>query len=230
MIAQSIPSVSSLAPPESTSQTGGTKCSDPFTSDGNPYLFPLHLLARNAGGTSDASLASSRSSTCLPCGDESQWWLIHTKPRQEKKLAESLVSRDVPHYLPVKKSKAVTRGRTRMTDTPLFTGYLFLKADPEQRRLALETNRIVASHPIADEEKITQQLSDLADLIEKGVPLLLEERLVSGQSVRVTAGLLKDKRGVVIRRVGKTRLFIFVNELLGGVSLEIEQHLLEPYG
>ena len=76
---------------------------------------------------------------------------------------------------------------------------------------------------------LANQLWDLADLIEKGVPLRIEERLAAGQYVRVKAGLLKDKRGVIMKRAGKTRLFVFVNELLGGVSLEIEQHLLEPY-
>ena len=118
----------------------------------------------------------------------------------------------------------------RITQAPLFPGYLFLKGDPQQRRRALETNRIVATHPIEDAAGIVRQLTDLADLIEKGVPLRIEERLVKGQFVRVKSGLLKDKCGIVMKRVGKTRLYIFVNELLGGVSLEIEHHLLELYG
>jgi hypothetical protein len=99
----------------------------------------------------------------------------------------------------------------------------------EQRLLALKTNRIVATHQVDDQKELANQLWDLADLIEKGVPLRIEERLVAGQYVRVKSGPLRDKRGVIMRRAGKTRLFVLVNEVLGGVSLDIEQHLLEPY-
>jgi hypothetical protein len=106
---------------------------------------------------------------------------------------------------------------------------MFLWGDSDQRISALRTNRIVAIHRIEDQLELANQLWDLADLIEKGVPLRIEERLVAGQYVRVKSGLLRDKRGVIMRRAGKTRLFVLVNELLGGVSLEIEQHLLEPY-
>lgn len=203
----------------------------------NPFLFPIGLLDSDVRldvepeEESAGSLVEPRHE--VPAGDLpldiSRWWLIHSKPRQEKRLADELRRFGVPHYLPVTKCKALTRGRPRFTLAPLFPSYLFLRGDSNQRRAALETNRIVATHRIDDEVGLTRQLWDLADLIQKGVPLRIEERLVSGQTVRVKSGLLKDKRGVIMKRVGKTRLYVFVNELLGGVSLEVEQHMLEPY-
>ena len=203
-----------------------------FTAVENPFLFPLDLLDT----TSDRRVAyfAGTDNMSEPWGadrdtDDPRWWLIHTKPRQEKALASELRAFDVPHYLPVTKCKALTRGRTRITQAPQFSGYLFLRGNSEQRLLALKTNRIVATHRIDDQLGLSNTLWDLADLIEKGVPLRIEDRLTAGQYVRVKSGLLKDKRGVIMKRAGKTRIFVFVNELLGGVSLEVEQHLLEPY-
>jgi transcription antitermination factor NusG len=213
-----------------------------FTASENPFLFPQGLLCGlthllRCGDSWRVDEVSQHSEPATPIdsstvddypADRSRWWLVHSKPRQEKKLANQLRSLNVPHYLPVTKCKAITRGRTRVTRSPQFPGYLFLWMDSAERRAALETNRIVATHYVANQTGLSRQLWELADLIEKGVPLRIEERLAAGQQVRVKAGLLKDKQGMIIKRGGKTRLFVFVSELLGGVSLEIDQHLLEP--
>lgn len=208
----------------------------------NPFLFPQQLLCalahqqRSGDSVDDERLNHLRlvSANNADLADGSnidcrRWWLVHVKPRQEKKLAEQLMLRSIPHYLPVIKCTAITRGRTRLTRSPLFPGYLFLWVDSAQRRAALETNRLVATHRVGNQHEISEQLWNLADLIEKGVPLSVEERMATGHRVRVKSGILKDKQGTIVKRGGKTRLFVFVNELLGGVSVEIEQHLLEPY-
>jgi transcription antitermination factor NusG len=180
----------------------------------NPLLFPAELL--RAGSSGQEAL---------------EWWLVHTKPRQEKKFAEEMRSWGIAHYVPVTYCKSVTRGRDRYAWLPLFSGYAFLKCNSDQRLLALKTNRLVTIHPVSDPFLLERQLATLADLIDKGIPLRVEERLVAGREVEVKAGTLKGKRGIVIRRGGKTRLFVAIAELLGGVSLEleIEQHLVEPY-
>lgn len=211
-----------------------------FRAAENPFLFPLELLDNWAGDVASELPDGSRgrADRCISAvshlksdssKDSPRWWLVHTKPRQEKKLADQLRSTAIPHYLPVTNCKAITRGRPRFTKLPLFSSYLFLFADLDQRRTALITNRIVATHAVEDQVGLGRQLWNLADLIDKGVPLRVEDRLRPGQLVRVKSGLLADKTGTVIKRGGKTRLFVFVSELLGGVSLEIEQHLLEPY-
>ena len=197
-----------------------------FSPCRHPFLHPLHLLDSAVDETLDGGDGHGGSGAGSPL----EWWLIHSKPRQEKRLAAQLKALDVPHYLPVTDCRSVTRGRPRITKAPLFAGYLFLHGSFEQRRSALATNRIVATHRIGDPIGAVKQLRDLADLIEKGVPLRIEERLAAGQYVQVKSGPLKGKCGVVMKRAGRTRLFVLVNELLGGVSLDIEQHLLEPYG
>ncbi len=211
-----------------------------FTATENPFLFPCNLL----DGWADEIVPKLPAESCDSPNqfvdvashsesdsseDSPRWWLVHTKPRQEKKLAQQLSSMEVPHYLPVTKCKAVTRGRARFARLPLFPSYMFLCADSGQRRSALKTNRIVATHFVEDQVGLGGQLWNLADLIEKGVPLRVEDRLKPGQLVRIKSGLLGDKTGTIIKRGGKTRLFVFVSELLGGVSLDIEQHLLESY-
>lgn len=165
-----------------------------------------------------------------PARNDHQWWLVHTKPRQEKKFAEELSRAEIAHYLPVTYCKAVSRGRDRYAWLPLFPGYMFIKCNAEGRLAALKTNRAVAIQPVNDPVLLQRQLATLADLIEQGVPLRVEERIEAGREVEVKSGTLKGKRGIVIRRGGKSRLFIAIAEILGGVSLEleIEHHLIQP--
>ena len=210
--------------------------------ESNPYLFPGDLLS-DAGSIerhsselsgSLSGVNSAESDQCLPdpaAGEQTNsWWLLHTKPRQEKKLAEQLKAFQLPHYLPVTKKKAVTRGKVRYSWSPLFSGYLFLMGTPEQRVRALETNRVVSTHESKDKEELARRLRELSELIRLGVPLTAEARLAPGREVRLKSGIgsLQGMEGIVEKRAGQTRLFVFVSELLGGVSLEIEEHLLEP--
>jgi len=203
-----------------------------FSREEHPCLFPLNLLDGNDGLLEDNGEAQSSSefegARLAGLDNEPTWWLLHTKPRQEKKLAEQLAKFEISHYLPVTKCKAITRGRARITWSPLFSGYFFLRGTPDQRLRALETNRLVATHRVDDGEELCTQLRELANLIEKGIPLTAEARLAAGRRVRVKSGSFQNMEGTVIKRGGKTRLFIMVNQLLGGVSMEVEEHLLEP--
>lgn len=197
-----------------------------------PFLFPVHLLRESCPvvddpGADDHDRPDVPQIDDLLPQDSMQWILVHTKSRQEKKLAEELRRIQIAHFLPATRFKALTRGRTRYTWVPLFPGYLFLKCNTEQRLQVLKTNRVVATHSVTDQTSLSKQLCELVDLIEKGVPLRVEERLVAGQMVRVKSGPLKDHCGTIIKRGGKTRLFINVIDLLGGVSIEVEHHQIE---
>ncbi|QDT73330.1 transcriptional activator RfaH [Lacipirellula limnantheis] len=202
-----------------------------FSAEKNPYLFPTALLEdvemRLANSTSTELVDAAQP---LPVSlDEAPWWLVHTKPRQEKQLAHQLRSLEISHFLPAAPHRAMTRGRVRLTWAPLFPSYLFFRGLAEARLSVLQTNRIVAIHPVADTLSLSCQLRVLAELVEKNIPLRVEERFPPGRNVRVIAGALLDTCGVVVQRCGKTRLFIKISELLGGVSVEIDHRFVEPY-
>ena len=146
-----------------------------FTPTENPFLFPCKLL----DGWADEIVPKLPAESCDSPNqfvdvashsesdsseDSPRWSLVHTKPRQEKKLSQQLSSMEIPHYLPVTKCKAVTRGRPRSAKLPLFPSYMFLCADLGQRRSALKTNRIVATHFVEDQVGLGGQLWILADL------------------------------------------------------------------
>jgi transcriptional antiterminator RfaH len=159
---------------------------------------------------------------------ESSWWLLYTKSRQEKMVADSLNAMGVQHYLPLIRRTSLSRGQRRVAEVPLFTGYVFVFGTNDDRVLALKTNRISTTQRVVDGERLQLDLRRIADLIDRGAPLTPEARLEPGQWVRVKCGPFVGMEGTVLKRRGKTRLLVAVDYLKQGASMEIDDFLLEP--
>lgn len=160
---------------------------------------------------------------------ERRWWVFYTKSRQEKALAQYLLRRHVPHYLPLHKKFTLSRGRRFSSMVPLFSGYVFLFADWEERILALESNRVARTItvPGGQESGLVDDLLQIRRLIESGVPLTPESRIQPGEIVRVKSGNLTGLEGIVTKRRGEARLLVAVDFLQQGASIEVDDFVLE---
>jgi len=156
-----------------------------------------------------------------------QWWVLHTRPRQEKSLARELLSGKVPFYLPLAPKIRQSSGRKRTSYIPLFAGYLFLHASEAERLAALRTNRIVATLPVTDASRLRDELGRIYRLTESDAPITIESQLAAGQKVRVMDGPFAGMEGTVLRRRQKTRIVMAVTMLQQGVSVEVDDFLLE---
>ena len=155
------------------------------------------------------------------------WYVLRTKPRQEKSLARELLAREIPFYLPLIPHTRSSGGRRTKSFLPMFTSYVFLRGTDDERVLALTTNRIIQTLPVDEPDQLTADLDRVQRLIELDVPLSVESQLSKGQLVRIKSGLFEGFEGVIIRRVKKYRLQIAVNYLQQGVSVEIDDSAVE---
>jgi transcriptional antiterminator RfaH len=156
------------------------------------------------------------------------WWAIYTKARQEKSLAQNLLGHEIPFYLPLVKKDRYSRWHRVRAYLPVFDGYLFMYGSDEERVTALTTNRISRVLPVNHPEQLRAELGQLRHLIESDVPVTIERRLTRGDRVRVKSGPFKDVEGAIIRREGETRLLVAVNYMEQGVSIEIDDFMVEP--
>jgi transcriptional antiterminator RfaH len=157
-----------------------------------------------------------------------QWWAVYTKARQEKSLARQLVDYEVPFYLPLVSRETMTRGRRLRAHVPLFCGYLFVYGNDEERVRALTTNRISRMLSVADQRQLFSDLRQVNEVIESGAPLTIESRLEPGQTVRVRFGAFAGMEGKILQRRGSVRLLIAVKYLQQGISIEIDDMMVEP--
>lgn len=162
-------------------------------------------------------------------GAGGRWLLFYTLARREKDLMRRLEAAGIPFYGPtIRRRLRSAGGRTRDSFVPLFPGYVFSKADEDQRRAALATNTVARWTPVGDERMLVNDLRAIQRLIETDQPLTPESRLEAGQTVRVRSGALKGIEGTVIKRRGTERLLVAVRFLNQGASIELEDVDLEP--
>ena len=161
---------------------------------------------------------------------ERRWWVAYTKVRQEKRLAEDLACREVPFYLPLIERRYLYRGRRLRSQEPLFGSYIFLFADQRERAQSLATKRIVHTLPVVDGQRLQRDLAQVQRLIAADVPLTVESQLCPGRRVRVRHGCFAGIEGTIESRCRQTRLIVAITFLQQGVSVELDDFMLEPIG
>ena len=151
------------------------------------------------------------------------WCLIQTRPRHEKWVGTSLTAAGVKIYLPLL-TKVETHHRSRReTKLPMFPGYLFGCAAPEEESL-IRGNRCVWNLRRLSEPEERLLLRDLkavriCELESASRKMTVNPGLRSGDPVRITAGAFKDQRAIVVRRVDELSVIINLDFL--GRSIDI---------
>ena len=159
--------------------------------------------------------------------DDRIWRAVYTSPRQEKALARDLFAMKIPFFLPLVRKDRVSKGRRLTSYLPVFDNYLFLCGTEEERVKTLTTNRISRMLPVGDQDRFCSELVQLKQLIEMDAPLTAERILKKGRSVRVKSGAFRGLEGVVIRRRGRDHLLVALTCLQQGVSVELDDVMLE---
>ncbi len=156
------------------------------------------------------------------------WHVIHTKPRQEKALADALEKQSVLHFLPLVEHVRVYGHRRRKVELPLFSGYLFLRGSLDVTYAAIETRRVVQVLPVVEQTLLNTELKQIDLALRVQGALDLYPFIVEGSRVRVKAGPFRGMEGVVDERRQQDRIILVVQTIGQATSLEIDASLLEP--
>ena len=156
-----------------------------------------------------------------------QWWVLHTRPRAEKTVARRLLQREASFYLPLHERPLASRGGRAVSHLPLFPGYVFLHGGVEARMAALETGLLVGCIPVVDQARLWSDLESVYRLAATDGNLRPELRMLPGQNVEIVAGPLEGMRGRWIRQGGRGRFFVEVQMLSQGVSVEIDDWMIQ---
>lgn len=139
-----------------------------------------------------------------------------------------LQPKQVPFYCPiVSKTYRSPQGRKRTSHVPLFSNYVFIFANDEQRTAALMTNCVSRCIEVTDGERLAADLRQLEMFISAKAPLTPEHTLVPGQQVRVKSGPFMGTHGIIFERRSQSRLLLQVDFLQAGASVEIHEWDLE---
>jgi transcription antitermination factor NusG len=171
--------------------------------------------------------ATFQSQPAPDAATRTRWYVVHTRSRQEKYLSTVLELAGVECFLPLSRRVVYYGHRKRVTESPVFGCYLFLRGEVEDTYRATATGRVASVIHVADQERLAHEIAQLRHAVMAGVDLVTAPFLQVGVRARVRAGPLKGLEGIV-ESLGRTdRLTLQVHVLGRATSVEIDRSLLD---
>lgn len=156
------------------------------------------------------------------------WYVLHVKPRCEKKMAEYCARNRVEHYLALRSETKIYQRRRVTVTKPVFTGYVFVCYGEEQRLLVLKSNLIARIIETDDQARLLREMGQVRQALEVDPTLGAGTAFTAGKYVRVKSGPFQGLEGVVQQHRGTTRLLLNVEMIGQAVILEVDRDFLEP--
>jgi len=156
-----------------------------------------------------------------------QWFVVHTKSRNEKALAKDLARAEINYFLPMCWKTSHTKGRKFKSLLPLFTGYMFFNGNDDQRVEVLRTHRVANIIEVRDQQQLVKELSEIEQAIKAGADLKPDRYIEAGQLYQVTAGPLKGLKGIAQETTSEMRLMLNIDMLGQAASVEIDADIIE---
>jgi transcription antitermination factor NusG len=159
--------------------------------------------------------------------EELPWYVAHTRPRCEKKLAEYCRDQGLQVTLPCYKSVRKYERKTVVFEKPLFPNYLFLRLHPSQRQKVYQSDLVANLIDVTDQKLFEEQLGDILRSLESDTEVLLAPQITAGTRVKITAGPLRGLEGFVEDRSGMTYVNLRLDFIGQAVAVKVEASELE---
>jgi transcription antitermination factor NusG len=161
----------------------------------------------------------------LPETSTPQWFAVAVKPRFDKAVARTLESKGFETLLPLYKTQHRYAARSKVSDLPLFPGYVFCRFNVLTRLPILTTPGVTqilgtGNNPLALSE---EEIVSLRVAIQADIPLQPFPFLQAGQRVRIEEGALRGVVGLVVKIKDCMRLILSITLLQRSVLLEIDR-------
>lgn len=181
------------------------------------------MSSQNQVCVQEPSLSPNSTNTLQPEGTEqTPWQVLHVRSNYEKRVVQHLSVRSVEHFLPLYSERVKWTDRTVLTERPLFSGYVFVRFQPESRIKVISIPGVVRS--LGDDQRNLVSCVEL-ERIRQGLAnqLLLRPHpyVTVGQKVRVRNGIFEGVEGVVAELRQQCKVIIAQAAVRQCFSLEV---------
>jgi len=159
--------------------------------------------------------------------NELLWYVAHTRPRCEKKLAEYCQREGMLVTLACYRTVHKYRGKVVTFQKPLFPGYVFLQLRIHQRQKVYQSDYVANLLDVPDQETFAQQLGDILRALETDLEVRLAPQISAGARVRIKSGPLRGLEGRVQDRAGVTMVLLRLDFISQAAAVRIEATELE---
>jgi len=155
------------------------------------------------------------------------WFVAHTRPRCEKKLARYCQKENISATLPCYRAVHKYRRKTVVFDKPLFPGYVFLQMPGEWRGRAYQSDCVAKLLEVSDQKLFLRQLAEILAALESGLEIRLAPAIGEGMRVKIKHGPLQGIEGWVERRYGMCLVLLRLDFIGQAAAVKMEATDLE---
>ena len=149
---------------------------------------------------------------------KTNWFILYTMPRFEKRVKERLEWNGVECYLPLHRCPRVWSDRVKMVDIPLFSSYIFVRCKAHEVMSLVQIFGVVKVVFYNEKPAIVRQ-SEI-DAIKQFIEEAGEKELCTGDEVEILTGSMKKKYGKIVR-IKKKYLILHIEQLAASVCVNI---------
>jgi transcription antitermination factor NusG len=150
---------------------------------------------------------------------------MRTKPRNEFKVFEQIVRKDIDVFLPKVEKIRIWSDRKKKIFVPLFPSYLFIYGDNNERLKAISGTigamgyLMYRKRPAVITEKEIENIK--ISLIEPDRIKVEEIQITEGDMVEITYGPFIGLTGIITEIRGSYKLVVNITELSASLNIEL---------
>jgi transcriptional antiterminator RfaH len=160
------------------------------------------------------------------------WYLLVSKPQQERYAKENLDRQGYDVYLPIIEVNRRRRGRYQKMQEPMFPRYLFIRLDQDTDNWAPIRSTYGVSGivyfggiPASVGNELIESLK--CNDNEQGIHEIPEPELKPGDNVRIIDGVMAGYEGIYHVKSGKERVSILLEYTGKHMKIDVSQHHIE---
>ena len=155
------------------------------------------------------------------------WFVAHTRPRCEKKLAQFCEREHLEATLPCYRAVHKYAGKVVTFEKPLFPGYLFLNIAQQHRQEVYQSDYVANLLEVHDQALFLEQLGNILLALGTGLEIQLAPEIGVGRRVRITRGPLRNVEGWVENRYGMSTVLLRLDFISQAAAVKVEADELE---
>ena len=142
------------------------------------------------------------------------WFVIHTKPNEEKKAFENLINQKFTCYMPMYLREIIIKNKIKIIPSPLFSRYLFIEVNDKsiQKNIGLIRSTLgvhqllkIGENPTKIDTEIIMELKRA----EKDRSKKIKKHFKQGEIVQIQSGPFKGIKAIFECEDANERAILF---------------------
>jgi transcription antitermination factor NusG len=161
------------------------------------------------------------------------WFPLHVRARHERTIRDEMMKQGYEVYLPMVKKRRRWSDRYKIIESPLFSGYLFVRMDRRLKYYVLEIPGVQGFIIFKGEMAHVPdfQIDFIQRMLERPETFDVVNKIIkTGHRVRIISGPFIGMKGIVKDLKNKSRFYVTIDHIQHTLSIEVSEYDLEIIG